>query len=107
MKIDPKVQFPDNSQPERVSGKRSGDVAPKSGHQTTGVNSPTGEDTVSLSGTHNEVHNLASAISHVPEVRTERIAALQSKVQSGNYKPDSEKIADAVISEQSTRKFKA
>jgi|GEM_PF-647732 flagellar biosynthesis anti-sigma factor FlgM len=107
MKIDPKIQFPNDSQPERVSGKRANDVAPKSGSQTTGLSPTAGEDTVSLSGKHGDVQRLTAAVAQVPEVRAERIAALQSKVQSGNYKPDSEKIADAVISEQSTRKFKA
>ena len=107
MKIDSKVQFPNDSQPERVSGKRANDVAPKSGSQTAGLAPAAGEDTVSLSGTHGEVQRLTSAVAQVPDVRAERISALQSKVQSGNYKPDSEKIADAVISEQGARKFKA
>jgi len=98
MKVDSKVQFPNDSHPERVSGKRAKDVAPKDGAQTAGLTPATGEDTVRLSGTHGEVQKLTTAISHVPDVRMERIAALQGKVQSGNYKPDSEKIADAVIS---------
>jgi flagellar biosynthesis anti-sigma factor FlgM len=66
-----------------------------------------GEDTVSLSGTHSDVQRLTSAVSQVPEVRAERIAALQGKVRSGNFQPDSQKVADAVIAEQTTRKFKA
>src|SRR5947208_2107248 len=62
---------------------------------------------VSLSGAHGEVQRLTSAVSQVPDVRTQRIAALQGKVRSGNFQPDSQKIADAVIAEQTARKFKA
>ena len=107
MKIDSKVQFPNDSQSERVTGKRNGDTATRSSSQTTGVSPASGEDTVKLSGVHNEVHQLTSAVSHVPEVRAERIAALQGKVRNGEFKPDSKKIADAVISEHTSRKFKA
>jgi len=107
MKIDSKLQFPNDSQPEHVSGKRSGDVAQKGSSQTTGISPATGEDTFELSGTHNEVHQLTSAVSQVPEVRAERIAALQGQVRNGEFKPDSEKIAEAVLSEHSSRKFKA
>ncbi len=107
MKIDPKLQFPNDAQPERVSGKRANDAQLKGGSSVTGLNSTAGEDTVKLSAAHSEVQRLASAVSQVPDVRTEKIAALQGKVSTGNYKPDSTQIADAVIAEQTQRKFKA
>jgi len=107
MKIDPKVQFPNEAQPERVSGKRANEAQVKTGSPTAALTPANGEDTVSLSGAHGEVQRLTSAVSQVPDVRTQRIAALQGKVRSGNFQPDSQKIADAVIAEQTARKFKA
>ena len=108
MKIDAKVKFPNESSAERISGRPANNVAPapKGGSQGAGFSPGAGEDTVSLSGTHGEAQRLRSVIAQVPDVRAEQIAALQGKVQSGNYKPDSQKIADALISEQNARKFK-
>jgi anti-sigma28 factor (negative regulator of flagellin synthesis) len=39
----------------------------------------------------------------VPEVRADRVSVLQQQVQTGNFRPDSEKVADAMIAEH--RKF--
>ncbi len=107
MKIDPKLQFPNDSQPDRVSSQRAKESQSKNGPASAGGNFASGQDTVSLSGAHSEVQHLTSAVGQVSDVRAERIAALQGKVKSGNFKPDSQQIADAVISEQKQRKFKA
>src|SRR5579883_3366221 len=59
------------------------------------------EDTFQPSGRHAELQRLTAQAASVPEVRTEKVAPLQAKVQRGTYKPDSQKVADALISEQS------
>jgi len=102
MKIDSTIQFPGDSQPDRVKDARSS-TASKGPSGARDVLAPGAEDTVSLSGKHGEVRNLASQLAHVPEVRADRVNALQQKVQTGNFRPDSEKVADAIIAEQ--RKF--
>lgn len=107
MKIDSKLQFPNDGQPERVSSQRTNPSQPKGTAASTGAHPANGEDTVSLSGAHGDVQHLTAAVSQVPDVRAGRIAALQGKVRSGNFKPDSGQIADAIVSEQSHRKFKA
>lgn len=101
MKIDPTIQFPGDSQPDRVKEARSGAAKRPSG--APGISAPSGEDTVSLSGKHGEVQTLAGQLANVPEVRTEHVNALQQKVRTGNYRPDSEKVADAILAEH--RKF--
>jgi negative regulator of flagellin synthesis FlgM len=102
MKIDSTIQFPGDSQPERVKDARSG-AATKGPSGARDVSAPGAEDTVSLSGRHGEVRNLASRLVQVPEVRADRVSALQQQVQTGNFRPDSEKVADAMIAEH--RKF--
>ncbi|HKS94810.1 MAG TPA: flagellar biosynthesis anti-sigma factor FlgM [Terriglobia bacterium] len=99
MKIDPTIQFPSDSQPDRVKGTRTSGTSSKAASGSRGVSSPAGEDTVSLSGKHGEVQVLNAQLAHVPEVRTARVNALQQKVQSGNYQPDSHKVADAIVAE--------
>jgi len=101
MKIDSNIQFPGDPQPDRVKDARSGAAKGPSG--APGVSAPSGEDTVSLSGKHGEVQTLAGQLANVPEVRTERVNALQQRVHTGSYRPDSEKVADAIIAEH--RKF--
>jgi flagellar biosynthesis anti-sigma factor FlgM len=101
MKIDSKIQFTDDLQSGRVNAKRTTATASKPASQTTGVSSPAGEDTVSLSGAHGEIARLSAAAQQVPEVRTERIGTLKQQLRSGQFSPDAAKIADALIAEQS------
>jgi negative regulator of flagellin synthesis FlgM len=107
MKIDPNLQPLGEAQPDRVSGKRSSGVAPKGSSQTAGLQPASGQDTVSLSSTHGDVQQLTTALQNVPEVRTDKVNALQQQVKNGQYTPDNEKLAGALLSEQASRKFKA
>lgn len=111
MKIDPNLQPLGGAQSERVGNKRNGGVAPTGSSQNAGkaegLRPATGEDTVSLSTVHGDVQHLTAALTDVPDVRTEKVGPLQQQVKNGQYKPDSEKLADALLSEQASRKFKA
>ncbi|HUI76027.1 MAG TPA: flagellar biosynthesis anti-sigma factor FlgM [Candidatus Acidoferrum sp.] len=107
MKIDPNLQPLGESQPDRVSGKRNGGVTSTGTSHTTGLRPATGDDTVSLSSTHGDVQQLTTALQNVPEVRTDKVNALQQQVQSGQYIPDNGKLADALLSEQASLKSKA
>jgi flagellar biosynthesis anti-sigma factor FlgM len=107
MKIDPRIQFPDDAQSGRVKGTANGAQQTKASSATSGVAAPSGEDTVKLSSTHAEVHALAAQLANVPEVRTQRVTALQQRVRSGHFKPDSQKVADAVVADHSKRAPKA
>jgi flagellar biosynthesis anti-sigma factor FlgM len=100
MKIDPRIQFPEDSRSGEVKGSAKGTSAKKSS-TSSGVSSPSGEDTVQLSATHSEVRTLEAGLTQVPEVRVHRVKALQQRVQSGQFQPDSQKVADALIADHS------
>jgi anti-sigma28 factor (negative regulator of flagellin synthesis) len=53
------------------------------------------------------VQTLKASLLNVPEIRIDRVNALQQKVSTGQYVPSSEKIADAIIAEHVTRAAKA
>jgi negative regulator of flagellin synthesis FlgM len=65
------------------------------------------EDRVTLSTSANDVQRLTTAVNDVPEVRADRVSALQQKVRSGRYTVDREKLADALVSEQPRLNVKA
>jgi flagellar biosynthesis anti-sigma factor FlgM len=104
MKIDPRIPSSlelqnDPVKSSRKSGVRNAPEATRSSEISAG-------DTVQLSGRHSEVQQLAALVANLPEVRTERVAPLQAKVQSGSYHPDSAEVADAMIAEHSRRPVK-
>ena len=45
---------------------------------------------------HRKAYDIAKA---TPDVRADRVADLRQKIASGEYKPDSEKIADGILRE--------
>jgi flagellar biosynthesis anti-sigma factor FlgM len=99
MNIDPKINVDKNS---RAQGTKSSSAA-----AGQGISSSRGEDTVTLSGVHGTVQALSAKLAEVPEVRTERIHALQHTIQSGHYQVDKGKVADAMVKDHSRRSSKA
>ena len=97
MKIDPRTLLPADQQANPVKGSRN--AGPASSKQASGLKPATGEDTVKISSTHSDLQTLKAGLERVPEVRVAQVSALQQKVNSGEYHPDSQKIADAIISE--------
>jgi len=61
-----------------------------------------GEDQTQLSGVHAQVEALAAQASQLPEVRQERVQALRSAVQSGQYRSNPEEIAGAMFTHMLT-----
>jgi flagellar biosynthesis anti-sigma factor FlgM len=103
MKIDPKIQLPPDGQPDQVRPSRNSNAAYRGGANTSVISSSSGEDTVSISSTHSELQSLTANLANVPDVRIDRVSALQPQVSRGAYQPDSAKIADALIADQSRR----
>jgi flagellar biosynthesis anti-sigma factor FlgM len=101
MQIDPRIQLPGDSQPEPVKNSRSGATQSSAATNTSSLNPAAGEDTFSLSSTHGEVQTLAASLANVPEVRAGRVNQLQQQIQSGQYQPDSGKVAEAIIADHS------
>jgi flagellar biosynthesis anti-sigma factor FlgM len=108
MKIDPRIPYVgENQQPENVKNTRTSGAASQSASKPAGLAPTAGEDTVSLSSAHGEVHALTSAVANVPEVRSDRVAALQQQISKGQYQPSSQNIAEAIIKEYSKASQKA
>jgi flagellar biosynthesis anti-sigma factor FlgM len=107
MKIDPRIQLPSDVQPAHVKNTARGGAPSQGVANTSGVSSAAGEDTVKLSSTHGEVQTLAASLNQVPEVRTHLVHALQQRVQSGQYHPDSGKVAEAIIKDHTRLNAKA
>lgn len=104
MKIDPTIQFPNDPQSDRVANTPSKAAQSQSSGSASASSSASGEDTFSLSSTHGEVQTLTANLASVPEVRTQRVTSLQQRVNSGTYQPDSQKVADAIIADQASRR---
>ena len=107
MKIDPRVQSTGELQSDRVKDTKGSAVRPQSDAKSAAANSATGGDTVQLSSKHAEIQQLSAQVANVPDVRADRVAPLQAKVQSGGYHPDSQKVADAMLTEQTRQTSKA
>ena len=99
MKIDPRIQLPADIQPDAVKTGKAGQQSTRAAG-TTGVQSTADGDTVSISSTHGDVQALKASLANVPEVRTDRVAALRQQVNAGQFHPDSLKVADALIADQ-------
>jgi flagellar biosynthesis anti-sigma factor FlgM len=107
MKIDPNIQITGGAQPDRGKIPASSASRAQGSSTTAGISPVAGEDTVSLSGTHAEIQKLTASVANVPEVRTDRVSALQQQVSSGQYKPQSQHIADAILGDVSGINSKA
>ncbi len=107
MKIDPTIQSTGDLQNNRVKDTKSSASRAQSDAKSATSASAASGDTVQLSSTHGEVQQLTAQVANVPEVRVDRVAPLQAKVSSGTYQPDSQKVADAMLSEQTRQTSKA
>jgi flagellar biosynthesis anti-sigma factor FlgM len=56
------------------------------------------EDQAQLSGTHGLVQALVAEAAQLPDVRREKVSSLRQSVQSGDYNPDPEQVAGALVS---------
>jgi len=101
MKIDPKIPLSGEPQSDRVNNAAGPGVPVQGQTRTTAGAAAQSEDTFQVSGRHAEVQQLTAQAATVPEVRADKVAPLQAQVQRGNYKPDSQKVADALLAEQS------
>lgn len=54
-------------------------------------------DRVEISGEAKEYQQLNQVIASLPEVRSERVAALQQKIEAGTYHPQSEEVAEKLV----------
>jgi len=58
-----------------------------------------GEDTTSLSADHATLGHLTGQVLQSSEIRQDKVGALRQAIESGEYKIDPSKIADAMLRE--------
>lgn len=97
MKIDPTIQPLGDLQNEPVTNAKKG-TSRASDTKTTATSANSG-DTIQISSRHAEVQHLTTQAAQVPDVRADRVAPLKAAVQQNSYKPDSGKIADAMLAD--------
>lgn len=107
MKIDPKIPASGDLQSDRVKNSAGASVPAPGQAKIAGVTAAQTEDTFKPSGRGAEVQQLAAQAATVPDVRLEKVAPLQAKVQNGRYHPDSKKVADALIADHSRKTSKS
>jgi negative regulator of flagellin synthesis FlgM len=84
-----------NSASSSIAGESAAKSAPVSQLQK----SSSTEDRATLSSGSNSIGSLVSAAMSSPEVRSDKVAALQQQVQNGTYQLDPEQIAGSMIDE--------
>lgn len=97
MKIDPTIQSLGDLQNEPVSNAKKG--ASSASDTKSAAASANSGDTIQISSRHAEVQQLTAQAAQVPDVRADRVAPLKAAVQQDSYKPDSGKIADAMLAD--------
>ncbi len=93
MKIDASLTFPQQAEPQRVGTAGS---APAQKQGGTVALTP---DSAQLSMDGGKVQQLKADLAAVPDVRLERVAALQKAITSGSYNVSGQQIAQAMSSD--------
>ena len=96
MKIDPNLQSILNAQTDSVqNSKTSRAQGPNTEAATTQIDGSS--DTVQFSSKFSEVQQLTAKVQQLPDIRSERVAALKEQIQKGTYNPDPADVADALL----------
>jgi flagellar biosynthesis anti-sigma factor FlgM len=93
MKIDAPLTFPQQAEPQRVG--KAGSVPARNQGGTVALTL----DSAQLSMDGGKVQQLKADLAAVPDVRLERVAALQKAITSGSYNVSGQQIAQAMSSD--------
>jgi flagellar biosynthesis anti-sigma factor FlgM len=93
MKIDAPLAFPEGVGPQRVGATGT------SPSQNQGERVGLSPDEVQLSVDGEKVQQLKAGLSGLPDLRQDRVVALQQAIEGGNYDVSSQQIAQAMSSE--------
>ena len=94
MRIDPQIPTTDATAVTSASNQRSGAAANTSG----GVaGAPT--DSVQLSSAQSVLSSLVLQLANVPDVRQQKVDALRTQIQSGQYQIHNQQVANAIVDE--------
>ncbi|MBX7147965.1 flagellar biosynthesis anti-sigma factor FlgM [bacterium] len=94
MKIIPQEISPAGVQARKTS-KAQGS---KTANSQSGEKASAGEgDSVDISSTGSQLKSLGAQLKQVPDIRTERVQSLKAEVESGQYNPPADQVAQALI----------
>jgi negative regulator of flagellin synthesis FlgM len=68
--------------------------------QTINASAPQNIDSIRVSERASTLGELTAKAEQLPEIRQERIDQLRTQIQSGEYRPSSEEIADAILKDE-------
>ena len=95
----------------KITGSQIGPIAPlslgkiKKTAPTTSSEAARPTDQIVLSSDVENIEAARNVIRETPEIRQDKVEALQSKVQSGNYHVPAEEIADRILAENRLAKL--
>ena len=93
MKIDAPLTFPQQAEPQRVGTSGSPPA------QNLGGTVALTSDSTQLSMDGGKVQQLKADLAAVPDVRQDRVAALQKAIAAGSYRVSGQEIAQAMSSD--------
>ncbi len=96
-----RIDFNQSGQEVSDSNRRAASPPTASTGTEAGGGLSVSADQAQLSGVHVLVQALAARAAQLPEVRQEKVSALRQAVQSGDYRPNPEQVADALLSHAS------
>ena len=88
---------PEGQEISKPGVERVASASPKERAQAAAK--PAAADRVNISRTSKEVAEIMAAIAQLPDVREQKVRALQEAIQSGSYTPDARKIAAKMLKE--------
>ncbi|HTW23275.1 MAG TPA: flagellar biosynthesis anti-sigma factor FlgM [Candidatus Baltobacteraceae bacterium] len=100
MRIDPNSQSPEAVQSNAIQDAQK--PAPQKAEQDPATAAAGGVQ-VRLSTAANQVAALTQQAVNAPEVRTDRVQALQQAIRTGNYNVTNEQVAAAIYSETAAK----
>jgi flagellar biosynthesis anti-sigma factor FlgM len=98
MRIDLNAGIPEAPDPGQST--KSGSRVPSSTSSGEGLG---GGDTAKLSQDQGRVQQLASQVNQLPEIRQEKVAALQRAIEEGSYRGTPGQAAEALLSAMQIR----
>ena len=93
------IDFQQRTPMQQVNQTDSSQQPEKHRPATETKENSTASDKVEISTQSRELHKVHEALQMTPDVRTEKVNALKKMIEEGQYKVDSEAVADKMIKE--------
>ncbi len=67
--------------------------------ENNNINQTSKSDQVNISNEAKEIQNIKETLENKPAIRQDKVDQIKTQIQNGNYKVDSQKIAEKIISD--------